>query len=214
MLRRTALAAVAVLAAAVFAAPATSHAALLNLQTGQKPDVTASNLNVSYNATAVSANVGILSFTSNFATQTTTLTRNNGAPITGLAGLFQLTMNIDHSGSNVTPISGILIVTGNIDGVPGTEVLFKSTSVTDFGFDATGRILEFTFTSDGTGVLAPAGQTIGVIATGTKASTYDPSFDTNFSRNLTWQADAFVPEPGALAPLMAGGLLLARRRRA
>jgi len=176
--------------------------------TATKPDMNAStSITTDYNA-------GTDVFTvSGFLTQYTKpdLVSHNAG------GTYSLTATIDGTGALV-PGSGTLTIMGFVPdlGIDPPPVNLLTANLTQFGFSGSGASTVFEFVGDiGSGALAGdyTGHQVGIILNPGANCTFNGSFGSNFSGS-TGTADNFnVPEPASIAFLLAGGLLMARRRR-
>ena len=107
--------------------------------------------------------------------------------------------------------------------IPGCDDddVFYSTTLADFGSGVEDKF-EFVFTQEGTGMLAPDEEPIGIIVDAREISNFDDPNGPDFSLSewnngygLTANSHAFyMPEPTTLIVLaIAGGLAVVRRRR-
>ena len=225
-----------VLLVAVLAIPATSVQAtplnpLMQLTTEHYPLILAEQMQVDYYGVDHASNTLPNSDTQGLLVLTATVmefTSDEGATATGAFGSFAISIAVDPlTGEG---LSGSLAVTGtqadvnNIanwgQNLPGLddEDIFYSTNLTDFGSGFDDRF-EFIFAQEGTGMLAPDAEPIGVIASAwTIPGMTVPDFDMSGWDNgsgLTAKSHTFyMPYPATLLVLaIAGGLAVVRRRR-
>jgi hypothetical protein len=201
----------AAFAAWVLVAASSTHAALLNLQLDPYPDITAGFIDLEYDAGA-----GALT-ASGFAL--TLFDGSNSHIISGGAGLFNISAQIDSSG---TALGGSLQIEGT---VLGFGPLLLTGELIDFGFmPGGGDLFEFLFTVTGGDLGSPAyyggaGSIFGVILNA-NGSTFNGDWGQSFNNNLgipgygLGVADiATVPAPAGLPFLLAAALGSRRRRR-
>lgn len=131
-----------------------------------------------------------------------------------LLGIFSLEVEIDKTTGQA--INGTLLV--DDPGGP-VETLFFSTTITDFGFGGD-DLLQFLFVQNGTGMLAPDNEPIGVIISGVSipnalfSEANQPTFQVDFANNTNGYSNAFyLPEPATMLLLATGMVSICIRRR-
>ncbi len=199
-------------------AASTAQAALLNLPF-KYPMVEASYLSASYDADNISTTTGRLAvsgFTGQYVA-TSSSTPQTLSPF----GTFEARINIVAASGVAT--GGRLYVTGNVDGVPGNELLYQSSTLLRFGSGADDKF-EVVFREDTTTALAAAGSEVSIIMEAQHIplfpNTVDPTYTVDFASNGLGldKADMYassVPEPATLMLLASGaiaGMSYIRRR--
>jgi len=197
------------------AAGGTAGASELNFTLLPFPEISSTQVDVTYNASSLllSANGFSISY------EDDGLSSTPAHSIFG--GLFTIAAHVNNAG---VATGGTLTISGSIPDLSISNQVLLSGSLADFGFSTTGvGRLEFLFGSLG-GVLGPAflarGPEAGIVLNNING--FPHSFGSSWSNLTNGQAGTgtavsdtgvVIPGPGAMACLLAGGLLVARRRR-
>jgi hypothetical protein len=178
------------------------------------PRVYSADIQVDYDADGGTGGTGLLTASG----WTWDCYEENSGDSYALYGDFYLEVEIDKSDSeNILAASGYLTV--DDPGGP-VEDLFYSTAITDFGFGGN-DLLQFLFVQEGSGMMAPDGEPIGIIISGVSidddlfSEANPPTFLVDFYNNYNGSSNTFyLPEPTTMLLLTIGlGSMCIRRRR-
>ena len=175
------------------------------------PRVRAIDVSVTYDANGGTGGTGLLTASG----YTWELYMENASNYDDLDGDFYLEVEINKT--TLKPASGFLTVD---DYYMSGDDLFYSTIITDFGFGGD-DMLQFRFVQEGTGMMAPDNEPVGVIISAVSipnelfSEANQPTFLVNFSNSGNGYSNIFyLPEPATMLLLAAGlGSICIRRRR-